>query len=66
MKILTIYQFLLKFQGVAKQLLFPVLSQFTKAFIHCLQLPDSPTCDSGLKLEIIKVKRCYMIVSATV
>ncbi|BFZ10398.1 hypothetical protein BsWGS_13436 [Bradybaena similaris] len=41
-------------KGVAKQLLFPVLPQFTKAFIHCLQLPDSPTCDSGLKLEIIK------------
>ncbi|GFO07409.1 importin-9 [Plakobranchus ocellatus] len=41
-------------KGVAKQLLFPVLPQFTKTFIQCLQLPDSETCDSGLKLEIIK------------
>ncbi|CAL1541790.1 unnamed protein product [Lymnaea stagnalis] len=41
-------------KGIAKQLLFPVLSQFTKAFIHCLQLPNSTTCDSGLKLEVVK------------
>ncbi|XP_059148600.1 importin-9-like [Physella acuta] len=41
-------------KGVAKQLLFPVLPQFTQAFIHCLQLPNSTTCDSGLKLEVIK------------
>ncbi|XP_005100562.2 importin-9 isoform X2 [Aplysia californica] len=41
-------------KGVAKQLLFPVVPQFTKAFIQCLQLPDSHTCDSGLKLEVIK------------
>ena len=48
--------FLWVLQGVAKQLLFPVVPQFTKAFIECLQLPDSHTCDSGLKLEVIKVK----------
>ncbi|KAH9510177.1 Importin 9 [Bulinus truncatus] len=41
-------------KGIAKQLLMPVLPQFTKAFIHCLTLPNSVTCDSGLKLEVIK------------
>lgn len=41
-------------KGVAKQLLFPVLPQFTKIFIQCLQMSESETCDSGLKLEVIK------------
>ncbi|RUS86218.1 hypothetical protein EGW08_006013, partial [Elysia chlorotica] len=41
-------------KGVAKQLLFPVLPQFTKTFIQCLQMAESETCDSGLKLEVIK------------
>ncbi|KAK3762793.1 hypothetical protein RRG08_040490 [Elysia crispata] len=41
-------------KGIAKQLLFPVLPQFTKTFIQCLQMTESETCDSGLKLEVIK------------
>ncbi|ESO88896.1 hypothetical protein LOTGIDRAFT_219052 [Lottia gigantea] len=41
-------------KGVAKQLLFPVLPQFTEALVQALQLPDSHTSDSGLKTEIVK------------
>ena len=42
-------------QGIAKQLLYPVLTQFTQAFTVSLQAPDGPTSDSGLKMEILKV-----------
>ncbi|KAK6177118.1 hypothetical protein SNE40_015285 [Patella caerulea] len=41
-------------KGVAKQLLFPILPQFTEALVLALQLPDSHTSDSGLKTEIVK------------
>ena len=42
-------------KGVAKELLYPVLPRFTEAFVQALQVPDGPTNDSGLKMEILKV-----------
>ncbi|XP_041347809.1 importin-9-like [Gigantopelta aegis] len=41
-------------KGVAKQLLFPILPQFTEALVQGLQMPDGHTSDSGLKMEIVK------------
>ncbi|XP_077981531.1 importin-9-like [Glandiceps talaboti] len=41
-------------KGVAKQLLFPVLSQFVIAFGQALTFPDGERSDSGLKMEVIK------------
>ncbi|XP_006822545.1 importin-9 [Saccoglossus kowalevskii] len=41
-------------KGVAKQLLFPVLSQFVVAFGQALSFPDGDKSDSGLKMEVIK------------
>ncbi|XP_052781923.1 importin-9-like [Mya arenaria] len=41
-------------RGIAKQLLFPVLPQFTEAFVQALLVPDGPASDSGLKMEIMK------------
>lgn len=54
---LTVYIFdcYLLLQGIAKQLLFPFIPQFTQAFIQALQVPDGLTSDSGLKMEIVKV-----------
>ncbi len=40
---------------MAKQLLFPLLPQFTEAFVQSIQMPDGPTMDSGLKMEVLKV-----------
>ncbi|XP_069141482.1 importin-9-like isoform X2 [Argopecten irradians] len=42
-------------KGCAKQMLFPIVPQFTEALIRALQIPDGPTSDSGLKMEILKV-----------
>ena len=42
-------------QGAAKQLLFPLLPQFTEAFVQAIQIPDGVTSDSGLKMEVLKV-----------
>lgn len=47
------------FQGIAKQLLFPLIPQFTHAFIQTLQVPDGFNSDSGLKMEIVKVVRIF-------
>lgn len=44
------------FQGAAKALIFPVVQQFTEAFVQALQMPDGPTSDSGLKMEVLKVR----------
>jgi len=41
-------------KGTAKQLLFPVLAQFTEAFVQAIQQPDGLTMDSGLKVEVLK------------
>ncbi|KAL3853056.1 hypothetical protein ACJMK2_016638 [Sinanodonta woodiana] len=41
-------------KGVAKRLLFPILPQFTEAFVHALLVPDGPTSDSGLRMEVLK------------
>ncbi|KAL4226818.1 Importin 9 [Mactra antiquata] len=41
-------------KGLSKQLLFPVIPQFTEAFVQALLIPDGPTSDSGLKMEILK------------
>uniref|UniRef100_A0A8D0HE16 Importin 9 n=1 Tax=Sphenodon punctatus TaxID=8508 RepID=A0A8D0HE16_SPHPU len=40
--------------GAAKVLIFPVVQQFTEAFVQALQMPDGPTSDSGLKMEVLK------------
>lgn len=42
-------------QGAAKVLIFPVVQQFTEAFVQALQVPDGPTSDSGFKMEVLKV-----------
>ncbi|XP_011612357.1 importin-9 isoform X2 [Takifugu rubripes] len=41
-------------KGVAKALIFPVVQQFTEAFVQALQMPDGPSSDSGLKMEVLK------------
>uniref|UniRef100_A0A4W4F5V3 Importin N-terminal domain-containing protein n=1 Tax=Electrophorus electricus TaxID=8005 RepID=A0A4W4F5V3_ELEEL len=41
-------------KGAAKALIFPVVEQFTEAFVQALQMPDGPTSDSGLKMEVLK------------
>lgn len=41
-------------KGAAKALIFPVVQQFTEAFVQALQMPDGPTSDSGLKMEVLK------------
>ncbi|RXN38018.1 importin-9 isoform X1 [Labeo rohita] len=43
-------------KGAANTLIFPVVQQFTEAFIQALQIPDGPTSDSGLKMEVLKIK----------
>jgi importin-9 len=45
-----------RFQGLAKQLLYPILPQFMEVFVKALQAPDDGvTSDSGLKMEVLKV-----------
>ncbi|XP_055510701.1 importin-9 [Leucoraja erinacea] len=41
-------------KGAAKALIFPVVQQFTQAFVQALQMPDGPNSDSGLKMEVLK------------
>ncbi|XP_068125456.1 importin-9 [Hyperolius riggenbachi] len=41
-------------KGAAHALIFPVVQQFTEAFVQALQIPDGPTSDSGLKMEVLK------------
>ncbi|CAB1418699.1 unnamed protein product [Pleuronectes platessa] len=41
-------------KGAAKALIFPVVQQFTAAFVQALQMPDGPSSDSGLKMEVLK------------
>uniref|UniRef100_A0A8I3RZK4 Importin 9 n=1 Tax=Canis lupus familiaris TaxID=9615 RepID=A0A8I3RZK4_CANLF len=41
-------------EGAAKVLIFPVVQQFTEAFVQALQIPDGPTSDSGFKMEVLK------------
>lgn len=48
-------------QGVAHALIFPVVQQFTEAFVQALQLPDGPTSDSGLKMEVLKVRYAAIV-----
>jgi len=48
-------------QGAAKVLIFPVVQQFTEAFVQALQMPDGPTSDSGFKMEVLKVSRLRLI-----
>lgn len=31
------------------------MQQFTEAFVHALHMPDGPSSDSGLKMEVLKV-----------
>lgn len=48
-------------QGAAKVLIFPVVQQFTEAFVQALQIPDGPTSDSGFKMEVLKVSHLRLI-----
>ncbi|XP_054569111.1 importin-9 [Eptesicus fuscus] len=41
-------------KGAARVLIFPVVQQFTEAFVQALQIPDGPTSDSGFKMEVLK------------
>ncbi|XP_066559607.1 importin-9 [Amia ocellicauda] len=41
-------------KGAAKALIFPVVQQFTEAFVQALQMPDGHSSDSGLKMEVLK------------
>ncbi|MEE6493116.1 hypothetical protein FKM82_016744 [Ascaphus truei] len=41
-------------KGAARALIFPVVQQFTEAFVQALQMLDGPTSDSGLKMEVLK------------
>uniref|UniRef100_UPI00358E2BF2 importin-9 isoform X2 n=2 Tax=Myxine glutinosa TaxID=7769 RepID=UPI00358E2BF2 len=41
-------------KGAARELLLPILIQFSQAFLQALQLPDGSTSDSGLKMEVLK------------
>uniref|UniRef100_A0A3B3IEN4 Importin 9 n=1 Tax=Oryzias latipes TaxID=8090 RepID=A0A3B3IEN4_ORYLA len=41
-------------KGAAKALIFPVVQQFTEAFVQALRMPDGPSSDSGLKMEVLK------------
>ncbi|KAG2468253.1 IPO9 protein, partial [Polypterus senegalus] len=41
-------------KGAAKALIFPVVQQFTAAFVQALQMPDGLSSDSGLKMEVLK------------
>lgn len=34
-----------------------MVQQFTEAFVQALQMPDGPSSDSGLKMEVLKVRR---------
>ena len=34
---------------------------FCEKFVYCLRLPDGPTCDSGLKTDVIKAINCLVI-----
>ncbi|GAB0199944.1 importin-9 [Grus japonensis] len=43
-------------EGAAKVLIFPVVQQFTEAFVQALQMPDGPTSDSGFKMEVLKMQ----------
>lgn len=48
-------------QGAAKVLIFPVVQQFTEAFVQALQMPDGPTSDSGFKMEVLKVSHFGLV-----
>ena len=39
--------------------MFPILPQFTEAFVQALGVSDGLVSDSGLKMEILKVERPY-------
>ena len=55
--ILEVGQYFYKFslQGIAKDVLFPLLPQFTQAFVEVLAMSDSSTVECGLKMEVLKV-----------
>lgn len=47
------------FQGSAKAFFFPVVEQFTEALVQAVQMPDGPTSDSGLKMEVLKARELF-------
>ncbi|KAK1135756.1 hypothetical protein K0M31_000333 [Melipona bicolor] len=48
-------------KGFTEQYLQPVIPMFCEKFVYCLRLPDGPTCDSGLKTDVIKAINCLVI-----
>ncbi|CAH3045821.1 unnamed protein product [Pocillopora meandrina] len=40
--------------GIAKDVLFPLLPQFTRAFVEVLAMSDRSTLECGLKMEVLK------------
>ncbi|KAJ7426649.1 hypothetical protein WISP_13813 [Willisornis vidua] len=50
-------------RGAAKVLIFPVVQQFTEAFVQALQMPDGPTSDSGFKMEVLKLLDLQLTIS---
>nr|XP_058971952.1 importin-9-like isoform X1 [Pocillopora verrucosa]XP_058971953.1 importin-9-like isoform X1 [Pocillopora verrucosa] len=42
--------------GITKDVLFPLLPQFTQAFVEVLAMSDSSTLECGLKMEVLKEK----------
>jgi len=54
MTVIYVAGFCLK--GIAKKFLFPFLPQFVTVFTATLQQPDGSTSDSGLKMEVLKVR----------
>ncbi|XP_031834717.1 importin 9 [Nomia melanderi] len=47
-------------KGFTEQYLQPVIPMFCEKFVQCLQVPDGPTSDSGLKTNIIKAINCLV------
>ncbi|KZC12620.1 Importin-9 [Dufourea novaeangliae] len=47
-------------KGFTEQYLQPVIPMFCEKFVQCLQVPDGPTIDSGLKTDVIKAINCLV------
>ncbi|XP_006568800.1 importin-9 isoform X2 [Apis mellifera] len=47
-------------KGFTEQYLQPVIPMFCEKFVHCLQLSDGSTSDSGLKTDVIKAINCLV------
>nr|XP_058971954.1 importin-9-like isoform X2 [Pocillopora verrucosa] len=50
------YKIFIHAEGITKDVLFPLLPQFTQAFVEVLAMSDSSTLECGLKMEVLKEK----------